>query len=81
MTLVHRAASGVALMFALTLATPPDLAGAACGGVRTEYPPKEERRFAPALAIGDSVMLGAVPQTARSAPRCASSAGAGRSSW
>lgn len=65
MTLAHRTAFGVALMFALTLATPPDLAGAACGGVRTEYPPKEERQFAPPLAIGDSVMLGAVPEVAR----------------
>ena len=40
--------------------------GAACGGVRTAYPPKKEgRRYAPPLAIGDSVMLGAVPQLAR----------------
>ncbi len=53
-------------MFALTLAMPPRPAEAACGGVRTAYPAKKEgRRFAPPLAIGDSVMLGAVPQLAR----------------
>ena len=52
-------------MFALTLGAPPEPAGAACGGVRTAYPPKRERQYAPPLAIGDSVMLGAVPQVAR----------------
>ena len=63
---MHVTALCVALLFALTLAKPPDRAGAACGGVRTAYPPpKKDRRFAPPLAIGDSVMLGAVPQLAR----------------
>ena len=52
-------------MFAVTLWAPPERASAACGGVRTAYPPKKDRRFAPPLAIGDSVMLGAVPQVAR----------------
>ncbi len=53
-------------MFALTLAMPPSPAEAACGGVRTAYPAKKEgRRFAPPLAIGDSVMLGAVRALAR----------------
>ncbi len=66
MTRVHVVACGVALVFALTLAMPSPPASAACGGVRTAYPPRDEdRRFAPPLAVGDSVMLGAVPQLAR----------------
>jgi hypothetical protein len=66
-TRVHRVFAGcVALVFALTLALPPQPAGAACGGVRTAYPAKDPgRRYAPPLAIGDSVMLGAVRQLAR----------------
>ena len=63
---VHVAACCVGLMFVLTLWAPPDRAGAACGGVRTAYPAKKrDRQYAPPLAIGDSVMLGAVPQLAR----------------
>ncbi len=65
MTRSHVAAWTLGLVFALVLWTPPERAGAACGGVRTAYPPKKERRFAPPLAIGDSVMLGAVPELAR----------------
>jgi hypothetical protein len=64
-TRVHVAAWVLGLVFALTLWAPPERASAACGGVRTAYPPKKERRYAPPLAIGDSVMLGAVPQLAR----------------
>jgi hypothetical protein len=65
MTRDRVAAWVLGLVFALTLGAPPERAGAACGGVRTAYPPKKERRYAPPLAIGDSVMLGAVPQVAR----------------
>jgi hypothetical protein len=64
-TRVHVAARVLGLVFALTLWAPPERASAACGEVRTAYPPKQERRWAPPLAIGDSVMLGAVPQLAR----------------
>jgi hypothetical protein len=64
-TRVHVAARVLGLVFALTLWAPPERASAACGGVRTAYPPKEERTFAPPLAIGDSVMLGAVRELAR----------------
>ena len=52
-------------MFALTLCAPLERASAACGGARTAYPPKKKRRFAPPLVIGDSVLLGAVPEVAR----------------
>ncbi|HEX8207790.1 MAG TPA: hypothetical protein VF587_17120 [Solirubrobacteraceae bacterium] len=65
MTRVHVAARVLGLVFALTLWAPPGRASASCGGVRTAYPPKAERQFAPPLAIGDSVMLGAVPEVAR----------------
>jgi hypothetical protein len=65
-TRVHVAAWALGLVFALTLWAPPDQASAACGGVRTAYPPKKrDRRWAPPLAVGDSVMLGAVPEVAR----------------
>ena len=66
MTRIHVAAWVLGLVFALTLSAPPGRASAACGGVRTAYPPKKANRpFAPPLAVGDSVMLGAVPQVAR----------------
>lgn len=65
MTRIHVAARVLGPVFALTLWAPPEPAGASCGGVRTAYPPKRERQYAPPLAIGDSVMLGAVPQLAR----------------
>jgi hypothetical protein len=65
-TRVHVAARVLGLVFAMTLLAPPVGAGAACGGVRTAYPPpREDRRFAPPLVVGDSVLLGAVPQVAR----------------
>jgi hypothetical protein len=65
-TRVHVAARVLGLVFALTLLAPSAEAGAACGGVRTAYPAKKKgRKYAPPLAIGDSVMLGAVPQVAR----------------
>jgi hypothetical protein len=65
-THAHVTRSGIALTFALMLLTPPGSAGAACGGVQRAYPAKEDgRRFAPPLAIGDSVMLGAVGHLAR----------------
>ena len=65
-TRVHLTACCLGLVFVLALWAPPEPAGAACGGAQTAYPAKRPgRQFAPPLAIGDSVMLGAVQQLAR----------------
>jgi hypothetical protein len=65
MTRVRVAARVLGLVFAMTLTAPPERASAGCGGVRTAYPPKERRHFAPPLVVGDSVLLGAVREVAR----------------
>jgi hypothetical protein len=63
---VHITALLVAVAVALGVAAPPAPAQGGCGGVHRAVPEKRKRhgRLAP-IAIGDSVMLGAVPNLRR----------------
>ena len=67
---IHRAAGAIALVSALAAATlllgsGPEVAIAACGGVKYAPPRRINQRHRPPLAIGDSTMLLAVKPLAR----------------
>ena len=67
---IHRAAGAIAFVSALAAATlllgsSPEVAIAACGGVKYAPPRRIDQRHRPPLAIGDSTMLLAVKPLAR----------------